>query len=103
LVLCSSRDVTHAVKVANWSEGARLPTAADVPQLRALLPPFHHWEAVAGSDCDGFIRHCGKQAGEEVYNAVMDALEKHGIRLLTVLGNRRGELFVYCRFSKLYS
>jgi hypothetical protein len=90
-------------KVANWSEGARLPNAAALPQLQAVLPPFHHWEAVAGTDCDGFIWHCGKQAGEEVYNAAKDALEQRGVRLLTVLGNRRGELFVCCRFSKLDS
>jgi hypothetical protein len=96
MYLCCSCYITHAGKVANWSEGARLPTAANVPQLRALLPPFYHWEAVVGSDCDGFIRHCGKQAGDEVYNAAKEALEQHGIRLLTVLGTRRGELLLRC-------
>jgi hypothetical protein len=96
MYLCCSCYITHAGKVANWAEGAGLPTAADVPQLRALLPPFHHWEPIAGSDCEGFIRHGSKQAGEEVYNAAMDALEKRGIRLLTVLGNRRGKLLLHC-------
>jgi hypothetical protein len=67
-----------------------------VPRLRALLPPFHHWEPIVGSDCEGFIQHAGKKAAAEVYNAAKDALEQRGVRLLTVLGNRRGELLLHC-------
>jgi hypothetical protein len=61
-----------------------------------VLPAFHHWAPVAGTECDGFIQHAGKQAGAEVYNAAKDALEQRGVRLLTVLGNRRGELLLHC-------
>jgi hypothetical protein len=57
-----------------------------------VLPVGHYWESIAGTDCDGFIKQSGKQAGEDVYNAAKDALEKRGSTLLTVLGHLRGEL-----------
>jgi hypothetical protein len=61
MYLCCSCYITHAGKVANWAEGARLPTADDVPQLQAVLPVGHYWESIAGTDCDGFIKQSGKQ------------------------------------------
>jgi hypothetical protein len=78
---------------ANWSLGARID-AGHLPSLQAVLPCGYDWVPIAGSHTDGHIKLNGSQAEPEVYNSAMASLELQGIKMLTVLGNKRGTLQV---------
>jgi hypothetical protein len=84
---------TRAGLTANWVEGFTLSSGAHFDKVVAVTPAGCYVERAAGCDSNGYLRKSnGEQAGADVYNAVMAALQnKYSINLLTVLGSRRGE------------
>ena len=71
-----------------------------------MLPDGHEWVLIEGSstDCHIRVKVNGQQAAAGVYNSVMAKLALEGIKLLTVLGNRRGALSCQNMYvmSKMY-
>ena len=78
----------------NWSQGARID-AEHLATFKAMLPLGHEWVPSASSVTDGHIKINGTQAPAAVYNDAMVSLAAKSIKLLTVLGNKRGTLQIH--------